>query len=214
MARELLTGLGPREDLQFLAWSPLGSLAAVTMQAETSVCRLYVMSGASLASMTLQGPQGTFSRAWWPIVWSPAGDRLLLNRDIRPALVTTACASVLRMELVCHGRAVFSPEGRYVAGVGNKHPDVDYDRLCVKLWSATSGALVFSKTCRNLSPVDLTFNCLGDLLLFPGKYGFQVLQFGCSPSSTACNTQLCQAVPLACSWLDRKFEKQYISESE
>ena len=221
LVRDFLAGLGSGNHVQCLVWGPVGGLAAATVSFPRDadgkwlgrVAKLVVMlADGSLASMTVQDPDDNFTHSWWPIVWSPAGDRLLLNRDSRPELVSSACVAVLQMELVYGARAVFSPDGRYVAGVCRGPPNASSDSL--KLWSASSGAVVFCEAWEGLPKVDLTFAGLGDLLLLPGKHAFQVVQFGCNSSTTDRNKQLCKAVPAACSWLDRTFKREYDSEYE
>ena len=125
-ARVLLGGLCAGKTLQQLAWSPNNALAAVTGLPQRQLAdgrfvepssdkqhKLYVLEPEQqLAIITLRfEQQGS-------VIWSPAGDRILMESGHALELVTNRCVSV-RLLLQQYGAssACFSPDGRHCAVV-------------------------------------------------------------------------------------------------
>ena len=208
LARALLAALGAEESLRYISWGPVGSLAAATVTRSHDVAgnplpkitRLHVKHPDSSLVCTVAVQRCNKSwRNFWPLIWSPAGDRILLNVDSRPELVSSACVSIGQLDMASYARAVFTPDGRYVAGVCEGAAS---GRLSVKLWSASNGEVVLSEPWQGVSWADLAFNNLGNLLMLPGRSGFQIMGYGRFSTCAQCQ-QLCKAVALAGSWLDR-----------
>ena len=211
MATRLLARLDPREATVCLAWGPSGGLALVTHIERQPQRKLYVLL-----------PRGQpvsagvhFSRfaSEAALVWSPAGDRLLVNCPGRLQLFTSSCDPVLDMP---HGKCVpvFSACGRHVAAA-EFFSAQQRGRLRVRVFEARSGALLWEHKGRlavgggAVSSGNLAFSPMGDQLFVSGlleygTYGIHAFSFGRAyMAGRLSSRQLCEALAGVCSWANR-----------
>ena len=190
------------EKLHSLAWSSCGGLAAVTFtegceHGECLLrpihCTLYVLfPGQQMARMRVACRHAS-------VTWSPAGDRLLVDRNLLVdqdrgddvELVTSRCTSV---QHYAKCRASFSPCGRYLAVNSCKDDKVD-SSICRTL----DGSQVFSFASCSTRYKAVSFNSYGDVLILAGPHDICAVYFKChGHSSSAYSQQLCSSAAAAC----------------
>ena len=205
LAKALLAHLSPNEAVTHLAWSSAGSLACVAdADADFDAdgyrwaipCTLYVLCP---GSPTVAGMEVCWNHyaSVAAVVWSPAGDRLLVNSYARMQLVTPACVSVLDLPLsTC--APVFSPDGRLVAAVTKLD---NSPQLTLHLISAADGAFMFQSVWEGfVGGSSMAFNDLGDQLRINGLHGARVFTFGQAHRADSMSSkQLSEAITGACS---------------
>ena len=205
LVRSLLAGVAfsPQEGIRELAFSPLGGLAAVIGPGpddSSSDCpyKLYVLlPGCALESVTVD----FFASSWEAaIVWSLAGDRLLIGCLQELLLVSTECDLILDMP----GGActpAFTPDGRYAAALGECRAGQKY-RLDLQLFNARSGAIVFQHVWDGMyaNGSSMEFNQAGDRLIVTDRHNAHAFDFGqgCKASNLS-SRQVCEAIAGACS---------------
>ena len=183
------------EWLHSLAWSSCNGLAAVTITQRCDAkgraiwpihCAVHVLlPGQQLASMTLSCERAS-------VTWSPAGDRLLVDKaEYDFELVTSACASVQHFA-AC--RASFSPCGRYLVVNGGES-----DKVVLSICRTLDGSQVFSFAGCHPERRAASFNLYGDVLILAGSQDMHViyLKWGAN-SSSAYSRQLCKSAAAAC----------------
>ena len=219
----LLGSLGADEAIRAISWGPLGGLAVVAAGGTATDTeslmpgnylrgwdmvqshRLHVLTAASPhASTAIAFTLDGYLRQ---LAWSPAGDRLLVNRDYRSfQLLTSSCAFVLR-ERECCGQAVFSSDGRHVAAA-RAYQARSGAGVKLQLFSARDGALVFSKGLGDRLPGDeldwriLALSSQGDRLVVTGLHAVHVLHFGWGGKAvlkSKCR-QLCDTLEAVYAW--------------
>ena len=198
----LLAHLGAQETVVHLACSPLTGVALVTSCGPRydGQYKLYIMLAGSLpASLAL-----SFSRYAWEaeVIWSPAGDRLLVNCPEQLQLVTTACVLLVDIRAGCCD-PTFSPDGRHVAAVFKTTLQQKVHMSC-RLFRASDGEIIFDHSWLGGVAVDrLAFNTEGDQLLITGRNKIHVVSFGQAYEAEHMSSrQLCEALAGACSWVN------------
>ena len=114
IANDLLAGLSPQEVVKYLACSPLSGFAFVTEQERRPYGESYklhiALPGSVAASVSVCFHHHPSKVS---VVWSPAGDRLLVTSSSRVQLVTSASVMLHDLGGCCAAR--FSTCGRHVA---------------------------------------------------------------------------------------------------
>ena len=182
----LLAELSATEALEYHIWSPCGGLAAATLlhnkETRGNCPVLHVsMPGRPLATMKA----GSGERE--SVIWSPAGDRLLVEAyDLE--LVTSTCISVQRFS---RSKGCFSLCSHFVCVVGG-------DDVSVRVCRANDGSQVFSLTGCSIGRRMPSFNYHGDVMIMTGSHGIRVICFDWgSNSGTAYGQQMCTSLAAA-----------------
>ena len=219
----LLAQFGPQEALKELAYSPANGVAAVTGTAcEHGSCQcqytLHVLvPGFGLNSVAVGFSCLPYAAA---LVWSPAGDRLLVICPQRLQLVTLACVLVLDMPWEgSHAEKctspIFSPDGHHVAAVCATGSQQDR-QLRLRLFAAANGAVVFEHVWGGELWYDtLAFGPSGDQLVLMGEqhaYAFTLGQ-ACE-ANTLSSGHMCDAIARACFRVEAPMEEEDMEEEE
>ena len=190
------------ETLEHLAWSPNNGLAAVTglprqqladgrfvQPSSNKQHKLYVLEPEQqLASITLQfEQQGS-------VIWSPAGDRILMEAGHALELDTKRCTLVpLLVQQYGASSACFSPDGRHCALVKGCRG--------VKICKAADGSQVFSLEDDSMGYRVARFSDCGAQLLLSRRELFRVIDFGWETTSSRAHCkQICSRITAAVDW--------------
>ena len=209
----LLAGTEAAHTLQHLSWGPCNSVAAVAELSQPIsskfVSRYPDMYVAAVDHMlyVLEPGQGmsNMAVAWTnggKVVWSPAGDRLLLNSIDSVSLVTSGCKYVVILDekpAYNQREAVFSSDGKHLA-VACACCEVP-----LRLYNAKNGEVVFSlghlvkdqlNTCW-----DLSFSDKSDQLILLGWDDISIICFGWgSCAARTSSTERCDGVAAVSGW--------------
>ena len=194
--------LSPQEGLKELAFSPLGGLAAMTgpgadVGSSDCPCKLHVLlPGGAVESMTVCLSSWSSENA---LVWSPAGNRLLVGCLEGLQLVSTDCDLILNLP----GGAwapTFSPDGRYAAVLSRTECTRTRSVLNLQLFSTCNGAIVFEHTWDVFDETgsSMDFNREGDRLVVTDICNAHAFDFGQGNNvSNLSSRQLCEAIAAA-----------------
>ena len=194
MANKVLAELSPREMVKHLACSPISGVAFVTEVEHwprNYSHKLHVVLPGSLPASVAVDHHYHASEA--AVVWSPAGDRLLVTNSYMVQLVTSACVLLLHIE-ECYD-ACFSPSGRHLAAAFSAYSRKK-SRLCVRLFSTSRGEVAFDQEWDGgIFEGSLAFNYAGDQLLLALPHGARAVTFGQAYEGTTMSSrQVCDAI--------------------
>ena len=182
----LLAELSATESLEYLIWSPCGGLAAATLlhNKETrGKCPVLHVSMPGQPPATMKAGSGERES----IIWSPAGDRLLVDSyDLQ--LVTSKCVTVHQFD---RSTGCFSPCSHFVCVIGGSD-------ISVRVCRASDGSLIFSLIGCSTRHGMPSFNYHGDVIILTGSRGIRVICFGWGPNlGTAYGQQMCISLAAA-----------------
>lgn len=210
-ARQLLAGIANGDIVKHLSWGPCNGAAAVAELPEplsrADYCRglyyypaidhkLYVVhSGQGMASTTVPwADHGS-------LIWSPAGNRLLLISPGSFRLFTSRCVLVGMVDDAYVPRvALFSSDGVHIAACAGC-------KVALRLYNAHSGELVLAvgskvedEECQD-ALWDLSFNDQSDQLVLLGRKDVCITSFGWgTDTSRTSSRELCNAIAAVSSW--------------
>ena len=211
---ELLAGIDAGAIVQHLSWGPCKAVAAIvkpppqydywvsndnlhvfggSVHGSGRICDLYVLeAGQSMTSMSVMWNPALSSGN--EVIWSPAGDRLLLNSSYSLQLVTTRCNGVVNVgdELEYQLRlAVFSSDAKFFASACQG---------VVTVHDATNGDIIHSVGVdvlqeRGQKHWDLSFDDNANQLILIGWKDVRIISFGWgSDSLHTSSRELCNGI--------------------
>ena len=189
--RRQLEDIASGEDLQALSVGSKG-MAALTKLSGQSSGRLHIWLG-DMPGTSILLPGRMYNPK---LVWSPAGDCLLLLGSLT-WLISASCSVLLQLPDHRKDSIAFSPDGRHVAAL-NRDDSGQPVAVSLELYMSSDGSKVFSTTVEgSLYYGYLTFSTDGSRVLLSSKHTFHLVDFG--HGSGGCSSlELCSAVSAAC----------------
>ena len=193
---KLLAEVAPQQpNIREVAYSPTGGLAVVIDPDNLHVFHIQLVVKELLESPLVCVP--VRRNLCQDLLWSPAGDRLLLHDSERIQLLTSVCSVILDMPSGGHV-PVFSPDGLCLALAYQLAIEAKWQ---LRLYNTCDGALIFQHAWDGHLAIQssLTFSREGDQIVVSGQDSTHVVSFGQElQASSWSSRQLCEAIAGAC----------------